>query len=123
MLFLRRLSFRAVRATRLATSAAVVLATQVGTCQAALPGAQSPTRGEGSSYFEAFKNYLYDGFMLAGMGLCAFCLILVVRHCMTVFHEIHVGKKTWPDLFATAAVGVGLACLTIFFATKATGIW
>ncbi|WP_288357100.1 TIGR03745 family integrating conjugative element membrane protein [uncultured Pseudomonas sp.] len=90
--------------------------------QAALPTLQDPSRGQGSTWLELFKNYFFDFIMLAGLGLCALGLLLVARHGMTVYHEIHIGKKTWPDLFATGAVGIVLVCLTIFLVTKATGI-
>jgi len=98
------------------------LALLPGFSRAALPTIQAPSRGEGSSWLEMFKNYFYDFILLAGMGLCAYGLLLVARHGMTVYHEIHIGKKTWPDLFATGAVGIVLICLTIFLVTKATGI-
>ncbi|KTS76502.1 conjugal transfer protein [Pseudomonas oryzihabitans] len=98
------------------------LALLLGVSRAGLPAIQEPSRGEGASWLEMGKNYFYDLVMLAGMALCAYGLLLVARHGMTVYHEIHIGKKTWPDLFATGAVGIVLVCLTIFLVTKATGI-
>lgn len=89
---------------------------------AALPQAQAPTRGQGSNWMQTFQNYAYDGFMFLGLCLCAFALILVGRHALGVYHEIHMGKAKWADLGATAVVGVSLIGVTIFLVTQATTI-
>ncbi|MFJ5299200.1 TIGR03745 family integrating conjugative element membrane protein [Pseudomonas sp. NPDC088368] len=89
---------------------------------AALPQAQAPTRGEGSSWMQTFQNYAYDGFTFLGLVLCAYALIMVGRHALGVYHEIHMGKAKWADLGATAVVGVSLIGVTIFLVTKATSV-
>ncbi len=89
---------------------------------AALPAAQAPTRGQGTSWLQTFQNYAYDGFMFLGLVLCAFAIVVVGRHALGVYHEIHMGKAKWADLGATAVVGVSLIGVTIFLVTQATSI-
>ncbi|MDO7927744.1 TIGR03745 family integrating conjugative element membrane protein [Pseudomonas sp. KFB-139] len=89
---------------------------------AALPSAQAPTRGAGNSYMQTFQNYAFDGFTLLGLILCAFALVMVGRHALGVYHEIHVGKAKWADLGATAVVGVSLIGITIYLVTQASTI-
>lgn len=121
MLSLKRLFALGARANCF-TSAVASLALLPAVSQAALPSAQAPSRGEGSTWLETLKNYGYDGFMLIALALCAFCLIVVASHGIGVYHEIHTGKKTWKDLGATVVVGVILIGLVIFIVTKASGI-
>ncbi|MCI1009281.1 TIGR03745 family integrating conjugative element membrane protein [Pseudomonas oryzihabitans] len=121
MLSLKRLFTPGARA-KCFTAAVAGLALLPGVSQAALPSAQAPSRGEGSTWLETLKNYGYDGFMLIALALCAFCLIVVASHGIGVYHEIHTGKKTWKDLGATVVVGVILIGLVIFIVTKASGI-
>lgn len=45
--------------------------------QAALPQAQAPSRGEGSTWLETLKNYGFDLISLFALALCALCLIVV----------------------------------------------
>lgn len=89
---------------------------------AALPGAQPPTRGEGSSWLQTIQNYGYDSFMLIGLLLLGGMIIGVSSHAYGVYHDIHEGKKKWRDLGLTAVVGVCLIGVGIFMVTKATGI-
>lgn len=89
---------------------------------AALPAAQAPTRGAGTSYLQTFQNYAFDGFMLLGLLLCAFGIVMVGRHALGVYHEIHMGKAKWADLGSTAIVGVCLIGVVIYLATQATNI-
>lgn len=89
---------------------------------AALPAAQAPTRGEGSSFMQTMQNYAFDGFTFLGLVLCAGCLIGVGRHAFGVYHEIHMGKAKWADLGATAVAGAAIIGITIFLATKATSV-
>ena len=120
MLFLKRLFALGVRSkTQLALASAVLMP---AISQAALPQAQAPSRGEGSTWLETLKNYGFDLISLFALALCAFCLIVVAAHGVTVFHEIHLGKKTWKDLGATVVVGMVLIGMVIFIVTKAAGI-
>lgn len=98
------------------------LALLPGVSRAGLPAIQEPTRGEGSNWLQMFLNFLFDLATGAGACLCVYGMFLVARHGMTVYHEIHMGKKTWVDLFGTVVVGIVLVCLTVFLVTKATGI-
>lgn len=120
MLSLKRLFSLGARAGTQAALASAVLLPAIS--QAALPQAQAPSRGEGSNWLETLKNYGFDIVSLFALALCAFCLIVVAAHGITVFHEIHVGKKTWKDLGVTVGIGVVLIGLVIFIVTKATGI-
>ncbi|MBH3329905.1 TIGR03745 family integrating conjugative element membrane protein [Pseudomonas oryzihabitans] len=120
MLSLKRLFSLGARAGAQAALASAVLLPAIS--QAALPQAQAPSRGEGSNWLETLKNYGFDIVSLFALALCAFCLIVVAAHGITVFHEIHVGKKTWKDLGVTVGIGVVLIGLVIFIVTKATGI-
>lgn len=88
----------------------------------ALPAAQAPTRGEGTNWMQTFQNYAFDGFTFLGLVLCAYALLMVGRHALGVYHEIHMGKAKWADLGATAVVGVSLIAVTIFLVTKATSV-
>ncbi|WP_145009933.1 TIGR03745 family integrating conjugative element membrane protein [Pseudomonas oryzihabitans] len=121
MLSLKRLFTLGARA-KCFTSAVASLALLPTVSQAALPSAQAPSRGEGSTWLETLKNCGYDGFMVIGLLLCALGLIVVATHAIGVYHEIHTQKKTWKDLGATAVVGVVLIGLVIFIVTKATTI-
>ncbi|WP_116894641.1 TIGR03745 family integrating conjugative element membrane protein, partial [Pseudomonas savastanoi] len=85
-------------------------------------GAQAPTRGTGTSFLQTFQNYAFDGFTLIGLCLCAFGIILVGRHALGVYHEIHMGKAKWADLGSTAVVGVCLIGVTIYLVTTASNI-
>ncbi|WP_122393182.1 TIGR03745 family integrating conjugative element membrane protein, partial [Pseudomonas amygdali] len=67
-------------------SALLMTASSSG-ASAALPGAQAPTRGTGTSFLQTFQNYAFDGFTLLGLCLCAFGIILVGRHALGVYHE------------------------------------
>ncbi|WP_263974642.1 TIGR03745 family integrating conjugative element membrane protein [Pseudomonas sp. Marseille-P8916] len=89
---------------------------------AALPGAQPPTRGEGSSWLQTMQNYGYDGFMLIGLFLLGAMMVGVASHAYGVYHDIHEGKKKWRDLGLTAVVGICLIGVGIFMITKATGV-
>lgn len=120
MLSLKRLSTLGARARTQAVLASAGLLPAIS--QAALPQAQAPSRGEGSTWLETLKNYGFDLISLFALALCAFCLIVVAAHGVTVFHEIHLGKKTWKDLGVTITVGCVLIGLVIFIVTKATGI-
>ncbi|KTT30098.1 conjugal transfer protein [Pseudomonas oryzihabitans] len=120
MLSLKRLFNLGARARTQAVLASATLLPAIS--QAALPQAQAPSRGEGSTWLETLKNYGYDGFMLIGLALCALGLVVVAAHGIGVYHEIHTGKKTWKDLGSTVIVGVILIGLVIFIVTKATSI-
>ncbi|MGP0147989.1 TIGR03745 family integrating conjugative element membrane protein [Pseudomonas oryzihabitans] len=122
MLSLKRLFKRGARAKNHICTVLAGLAVMPALSYAALPGSQAPSRGEGTTYAETIKNYGYDGFMLFGLFLCACALTVVAIHGIGVYHEIHIGKKTWKDLGATIIVGVLLIGLVIFIVTKATGI-
>ncbi|GFZ63355.1 integrating conjugative element membrane protein [Pseudomonas amygdali pv. eriobotryae] len=102
-------------------SALLMTASSSG-ASAALPGAQAPTRGTGTSFLQTFQNYAFDGFTLLGLCLCAFGIILVGRHALGVYHEIHMGKAKWADLGSTAVVGVCLIGVTIYLVTTASNI-
>ncbi|WP_117140461.1 TIGR03745 family integrating conjugative element membrane protein [Pseudomonas amygdali] len=102
-------------------SALLMTASSAG-ASAALPGAQAPTRGTGTSFMQTFQNYAFDGFTLLGLCLCAFGIILVGRHALGVYHEIHMGKAKWADLGSTAVVGVCLIGVTIYLVTTASNI-
>ncbi|RMV51987.1 TIGR03745 family integrating conjugative element membrane protein, partial [Pseudomonas amygdali] len=65
----------------------LLMAATPGSSFAALPGAQAPTRGTGTSFLQTFQNYAFDGFTLLGLCLCAFGIILVGRHALGVYHE------------------------------------
>ncbi len=120
MLSLKRLFTLGARAkTQLALSSAALVPV---ISQAALPQAQAPSRGEGSTWLETLKNYGFDLISLFALAWCALCLIVVAAHGITVYHEIHLGKKTWKDLGVTVTIGVVLIGLVIFIVTKATGI-
>ncbi len=103
-----------------ATAAMAVL--WPGLAAAALPGAQAPTRGEGTSWLQTIQNYGYDGFMLIGLLLLGGMMVGVSSHAYGVYHDIHEGKKKWRDLGLTAVVGVCLIGVGIFMVTKATGV-
>ncbi|KTT64119.1 TIGR03745 family integrating conjugative element membrane protein [Pseudomonas sp. Snoq117.2] len=120
MLSLKHLLTLGARAGTQAALASAALLPAIS--QAALPQAQAPSRGEGSTWLETLKNYGFDLISLFALAICAFCLIVVAAHGITVYHEIHVGKKTWKDLGVTITVGVVLIGLVIFIVTKATGI-
>jgi integrating conjugative element membrane protein (TIGR03745 family) len=120
MLSLKRLFTLGARAKTQALLASTALVPAIS--QAALPSAQAPSRGEGSTWLETLKNYGYDGFMLIALVLCAFVLIVVATHGVGVYHEIHTGKKTWKDLGVTVVVGVILIGLVIFIVTKASSV-
>lgn len=120
MLSLKRLFNFGARARVQAVLASAALLPAIS--QAALPQAQAPSRGEGATWTETLKNYGYDLVSLFALALCAFCLIVVAAHGVTVFHEIHLGKKTWKDLGATVVVGMVLIGMVIFIVTKAAGI-
>lgn len=123
MPFLPRLSACVKRIrTASATQAAVLLAALPQLSFAALPQAQAPTRGEGTSIMQTIQNYMFDGFTLIGLVMCAAALIIVGRHAIGVYHSIHDGKAKWADLGATATVGVCLIGITIFLVTKATSV-
>ncbi|GKS05105.1 TIGR03745 family integrating conjugative element membrane protein [Pseudomonas syringae pv. theae] len=100
----------------------LLMAATPGSSFAALPGAQAPTRGTGTSFLQTFQNYAFDGFTLLGLCLCAFGIILVGRHALGVYHEIHMGKAKWADLGSTAVVGVCLIGVTIYLVTTASNI-
>ncbi|MBI6855540.1 TIGR03745 family integrating conjugative element membrane protein [Pseudomonas cichorii] len=100
----------------------MLLAMLPGSVFAALPQAQAPTRGAGNSYMQTFQNYAFDGFTLLGLVLSAYALILVGRHALGIYHEIHVGKAKWADLGATAVVGVSLIGVTIYLVTQSVAI-
>ena len=120
MLSLKRLFALGVRSKTQLVLASAVLVPAIS--QAALPQAQAPSRGEGSTWLETLKNYGFDLISLFTLALCALCLIVVAAHGITVYHEIHLGKKTWKDLGVTVTIGVVLIGLVIFIVTKATGI-
>ncbi|KAA8684549.1 Uncharacterized protein ALO80_00290 [Pseudomonas caricapapayae] len=101
---------------------ALLMTASSGGVSAALPGAQAPTRGTGTSFMQTFQNYAFDGFTLLGLCLCAFGIILVGRHALGVYHEIHMGKAKWADLGSTAVVGVCLIGVTIYLVTTASNI-
>lgn len=103
-------------------AASVAVALLPGLAAAALPGAQAPTRGEGTSWLQTIQNYGYDGFMLVGLLLLGGMMVGVSSHAYGVYHEIHEGKKKWRDLGLTAVVGVCLIGVGIFMVTKATGV-
>jgi len=90
--------------------------------QAALPGAQAPTRGEGTNMIQTMQNYAYDGFMLLALIVVGGMMIGVAHHAYGTYHDIHDGKKKWRDLGMTAVVGVVLIGVGILLATKATGV-
>ncbi|MFI8556328.1 TIGR03745 family integrating conjugative element membrane protein [Pseudomonas putida] len=90
--------------------------------QAALPGAQAPTRGEGTNMIQTIQNYAYDGFMLLGLLVVGGAMIGVAHHAYGTYHDIHEGKKKWRDLGMTAVVGVVLIGVGILLVTKATGV-
>lgn len=89
---------------------------------AALPGAQAPTRGEGTNMMQTFQNYAYDGFMLLGLVLIGGAMIGVAHHAYGTYHEIHEGKKKWRDLGLTGVVGACLIGIAIYMVTKATTV-
>ncbi|RMO93449.1 hypothetical protein ALQ32_200050 [Pseudomonas syringae pv. tagetis] len=99
-----------------------LLAASPGSAFAVLPAAQAPTRGAGTSFLQTFQNYAFDGFTLLGLCMCAFGIVLVGRHALGVYHEIHMGKAKWADLGSTAVVGVCLIGITIYLVTTATNI-
>lgn len=101
---------------------ALALASTPMVANAALPGAQAPTRGEGTSFMQTFQNYMYDGFMLLGLALVGGAMIGVAHHAYGTYHEIHEGKKKWRDLGMTAAVGACLIAVAIYMVTKATSV-
>lgn len=115
------LNFLRSRAKALHAAAALAVLFPIKTF-AALPSEQAPTRGEGSTLTQTIQNYVYDAFMLIGLILCAGGLVLVARHALGVYHEIHNGKAKWADLGATSAVGAVLIGVTIYVVTQATGI-
>ncbi|KYC16499.1 MULTISPECIES: TIGR03745 family integrating conjugative element membrane protein [unclassified Pseudomonas] len=102
--------------------ATAAIASLPGLAAAALPGAQAPTRGEGTSWLQTLQNYGYDGFMLLGLILLGGMMVGVASHAFGVYHEIHEGKKKWRDLGLTAVVGVCLVGIGVFMVTKATGV-
>lgn len=106
----------------LISAASVAVALLPGLATAALPGAQPPTRGEGTSWLQTIQNYGYDGFMLVGVLLLGGMMVGVSSHAYGVYHDIHEGKKKWRDLGLTAVVGVCLIGVGIFMVTKATGV-
>lgn len=89
---------------------------------AALPGAQAPTRGEGSNMMQTIQNYAFDGFMLIGLVLIGGAMIGVAHHAYGTYHEIHEGKKKWRDLGLTGVVGACLIGIAIYMVTKATSV-
>jgi integrating conjugative element membrane protein (TIGR03745 family) len=89
---------------------------------AALPQAQTPTRGEGSNILQTIQNWGFDGFMLIGLIILGVMFLGVAWHAYGVYHEIHDGKKKWRDLGASATVGVGILGVGIYLVTKATSI-
>ncbi|WP_080963138.1 TIGR03745 family integrating conjugative element membrane protein [Pseudomonas fluorescens] len=89
---------------------------------AALPGAQAPTRGEGSNMMQTMQNYAFDGFMLLGLVLIGGAMIGVAHHAYGTYHEIHEGKKKWRDLGLTGVVGACLIGIAIYMVTKATSV-
>lgn len=106
----------------LACAASVAIVLLPGLAVAALPGAQAPTRGEGTSWLQTIQNYGYDGFMLLGLFLLGGMMVGVASHAYGVYHDIHEGKKKWRDLGLTAVVGICLIGVGIFMVTKATGV-
>lgn len=105
---------------RMAMALSITLATSP--TFAALPGAQPPTRGEGTGIMQTIQNYGYDGFMLLALVLVAAMMLGVATHAYGTYHDIHEGKKKWRDLGSTAVVGVALIAVGIYLATKATGV-
>ena len=103
-------------------AAALIMGLHPIIAAAALPGAQAPTRGEGSSWLQTIQNYGYDGFMLIGLFLLGGMMVGVASHAYGVYHDIHEGKKKWRDLGLTAVVGICLIGVGIFMVTKATGV-
>ncbi|MDU9402617.1 TIGR03745 family integrating conjugative element membrane protein [Pseudomonas sp. zfem004] len=101
---------------------AIALASTPMLASAALPGAQAPTRGEGSNMMQTFQNYAYDGFMLLGLIFVGGAMLGVAHHAYGTYHEIHEGKKKWRDLGLTAVVGACLIGVAIYMVTKATGV-
>jgi len=101
---------------------AIALASAPMLVSAALPGAQAPTRGEGSNMMQTFQNYMYDGFMLLGLALVGGAMIGVAHHAYGTYHEIHEGKKKWRDLGLTAVVGACLIGVAIYMVTSATRV-
>lgn len=89
---------------------------------AALPQAQTPTRGEGNNILQTIQNWGFDGFMLMGLIILAMMFLGVAWHAFGVYHEIHDGKKKWRDLGGTATAGVAIIGVGIYLVTKATGI-
>lgn len=106
---------------RSAGAAALIMGLHPIIAAAALPGAQAPTRGEGTSWLQTIQNYGYDGFMLIGLFLLGAMMVGVASHAYGVYHDIHEGKKKWRDLGLTAVVGICLIGVGIFMVTKATG--
>ncbi|RMP19630.1 hypothetical protein ALQ26_02802 [Pseudomonas amygdali pv. lachrymans] len=100
----------------------VLMAVSPGSAFAVLPAAQAPTRGTGTSFAQTMQNYAFDGFTLLGLCLCAYGIVMVGRHALGVYHEIHMGKAKWADLGSTAVVGVGLIGVTIYLVTTASNI-
>jgi integrating conjugative element membrane protein (TIGR03745 family) len=103
-------------------AAACVLASFPMLAQAALPGAQAPTRGEGTNMIQTMQNYAYDGFMLLALIVVGGMMIGVAHHAYGTYHDIHDGKKKWRDLGMTAVVGAVLIGVGILLVTKATGV-
>lgn len=99
-----------------------VLASAPMFVQAALPGQQAPTRGEGTNMMQTIQNYTYDGFMLLALIVVGGMMIGVAHHAYGTYHDIHEGRKKWRDLGMTAVVGVCLIGVGIFLVTKATGV-
>jgi len=58
---------------------------------AALPQAQTPTRGEGSNILQTIQNWGFDGFMLIGLLILGVMFLGVAWHAFGVYHEIHGG--------------------------------
>lgn len=102
-------------------AAALIMGLHPVIAAAALPGAQAPTRGEGTSWLQTIQNYGYDGFMLIGLLLLGGMMVGVASHAYGVYHDIHEGKKKWRDLGLTAVVGICLIGVGIFMVTKARG--
>lgn len=103
--------------------APLALAALPASVLAALPQQQAPTRGEGSNWMQTMQNFIYDGAMLIGVGLCGFALFIVGRHSIGIYHDIHLGKAKWADLGGTVAVGVTLLGAIVFLVTQATKIF
>ena len=101
---------------------ALALSTVPMLANAALPGAQAPTRGEGTNMMQTMQNYAYDGFMLLGLVIVGAAMCGVAYHAYGTYHEIHDGKKKWRDLGLTAVVGVCLIGVAVYLVTKGTGV-